>query len=380
MKKLNFHGDAIITGRNSIQCLRNRNYKRAFIVTGEHSMFQNGTMHKIKGIFKEKGSEIFVHAGVPRNPNTFSVMNGVEHMKKFKPDVVIAVGGGSSIDAAKVMTLLYEYPEINFGNILSMAMPEKRKNIVFVAIPSTSGTGTEITDVAVITFEEKKLKISIRGGSLTPDFAILDPLITMSMPESIVAETGMDALTHAVECYTNRNLDDFTESIAREAVEGIIKYLPLSYRNNDIENRERIHNLQCIAGFAFAEAGLGMVHGISHALGGCYNLGHGFINAIILPYVLQYNSRDSFVRERLSYLSMAIGGTDIVQAVKDMKKALNIPVSIEKAGIKEEYFKRDLELLADNSMLGATRVNPVSISRDEMKAVLINMYKGIDLC
>lgn len=379
MKKLIFHGNAIVTGRNSIEFLKNENFNKVFIVTGGKSMFKNGTIDKITKIFEDKGSEVFVHAGVSKNPDTESVISGLEDMNKFKPDVVIAAGGGSPIDAAKVMTLFYEYPKINFGNVFDISIPKKRKNTAFIAIPSTSGTGTEVTQVSVITFREKSLKLAIKAESLIPDLAILDPAITMSMPDNIAAETGMDALTHAVECYTNNNLDDFTESIAKGAIEGLIKYLPLSYKNKDIESREKVHNFQCMAGCAFANVGLGMVHGISHAFGGRYNLGHGLTNAIVLPYVLQYNSRNTLVSDKLKYLSKVIGSKDIIDEIKNLKKVLNIPVSIKEAGINKETFERDIELLVSNSMLGSTKVNPVSISKGEMKKMLIHIYEGKDI-
>lgn len=263
--------------------------------------------------------------------------------------------------------------------MLENKLPEYRSKVKFVAVPSTSGTGTEVTKVSVITFKEKNLKIGIKCGALIPDVAILDPNLTMTMPDNIAAETGMDALTHALECYTNNALDDFTEVMAKGAVEGLFKYLPYSYKDKDIVSREKVHNFQCMAGCAFSNVGLGMVHGISHAFGGRYNMAHGLANAIVLPYVLQYNSRNKLVAEKLKYLSKIIDREDIIEAVKELKRELNIPLSFKEAGILEENFKKDFHLLVDNSLLGSTRVNPILVTREHMEYIVNSIYEGKDI-
>lgn len=379
MKELIFHGSAIVTGRNSLEYIKNLEFKKAFIVTGGQSMIKSGVIDKVKNMIEEQHREAFVYSGITKNPDTEMVLKALEKVREFKPDIVIAVGGGSSIDAAKIITLFYEYEDLNFHNVLEKTLPACRTKVKFVAVPSTSGTGTEVTRVSVITFKERDLKIGIKCGALIPDVSILDPNLTMTMPDNIAAETGMDALTHAIECYINNNLDDFTEALAKGAIEGLFKYLPLSYKNKDIESREKVHNFQCMAGCSFSNVGLGMVHGISHAFGGRYNMAHGLANAIVLPYALQYNSRDKVVGEKLKYLSKVIGKKDIVEAVKELKKELNIPVSFKEAGILEETFKRDFQLLIDNSLLGSTKANPIPVSREHMEHIVTSIYEGTDI-
>jgi alcohol dehydrogenase class IV len=299
---MKLNGDKLIIGKKSLDYIKQIEGKKIFIVTGGKSMFNNGTMDRIKSMLNDVGKEYLIMSGIKKNPDTEIVCKGISQMNEFKPDTVLAIGGGSPIDAAKVMALFYEYPEINFDNVLEQSLPEQRKNIKFIAIPTTSGTATEVTKAAVITFKKDNIKIGLKSPAFIPDIAILDAELTMSMPDNIVAETGMDAITHALECYINHNLDDYTECLAKGAVEGLFKYLPISYKEKTIESREKVHNYQSMAGMAFHNVGLGMAHGISHAFGGKYDLGHGLTNGIALPYVLQFNSRDVIVKDKLCLL------------------------------------------------------------------------------
>lgn len=376
MKKLKFHGDEIITGAGSIKALENMEFEKVFIVTGGSSMFKNGTIEKVKAIIDGKGKEAYVFSGIHKNPDTEEILKGIGEMRKFKPETVLAVGGGSSIDAAKVMALFYEYPELNFESAVKTPLPDKRHKVRFIAVPSTSGTATEVTKAAVVTFREKSLKIGLKTEAFVPDITILDGELTLSMPDNVAAETGMDALTHAVECYINKNSDDFTECLAKGAVEGIMKYLPLSYSNKDIESRQKMHNYQCMAGMAFTNAGLGMSHGIAHAFGGRYNLGHGLLNAIILPYAIEFNSKDKAVAEKLGELERAIGKDNLAEAVRELNKLMHIPVSFKEAGLERRVFEKDFQFLVDNSLMGSTRVNPVAVTREEMESALKCIYEG----
>ena len=375
MKNLILGGQNIITGKGSLKSLENIKATRVFIVTGGGSMIANGTIANIETMMKNNNYEYHLYTGVSKNPDTLAIMNGLQHMRQFRPDTVIAVGGGSPLDAAKVMVLLYDYPEITFDNILAMELPEKR-HTQFIAIPSTSGTGSEVTRSAVVTFKEKNLKIGLKSPALIPDLAILDPEITLSMPPNIVAETGMDAMTHAVECYLNTNLDDFTEVLAKGAVAGLFEYLPVSYQQKTIESREKIHNYQCIAGIAFTNVGLGMVHGIAHAMGGKFNLGHGLLNAIALPYVLQYNSQDETVKQRLHKLATAINSQDFIKSICDLNRQLQIPKSFSDIGISQEQWDDSFAELVENSLQGSTRVNPIPMNTETMAALLTALFKG----
>lgn len=376
MKILKLNGDKIVTGKGSLGYISEIKGKRIFIVTGGKSMFVNGTVDRIKTMLENSGKEYVIMSGIKKNPDTEIVIKGVVEMKKFEPDTVLALGGGSPIDAAKVMAVFYEYPNLSFENAVKGAFPETRKNLEFISIPTTSGTGTEVTKAAVITFRDRNLKIGLKSNAFIPDIAILDPELTMSMPDNVVAETGMDALTHALECYINHNLDDFTESLAKGAIEGLFKYLPISYKEKTIESREKVHNYQCIAGMAFHNVGLGMAHGISHAFGGKYDLGHGLLNGIALPYVISYNSKDPIVKKKLDCLAKPMEVDSIVEAVRNLNKLLNIPESFKDAGIDEKEFHNDFEELLKNSLKGSTRSNPIPISEQDMEKILKSIFDG----
>ncbi|TCO79322.1 iron-containing alcohol dehydrogenase [Marinisporobacter balticus] len=379
MKILKLYGDKLITGKDALNYIKDIEGSRIFIVTGGKSMFNNGTIDRIKGMLNESGKKYTIMDGVQKNPDTEIVDKGLCEMKKFKPDTVIAIGGGSPIDAAKVMTLFYEYPTINFNNVLEINLPEYKKNIKFVAIPTTSGTGAEVTKAAVITFKDKNIKIGLKTNAFIPEIAILDPELTMSMPDNIVAQTGLDAITHALESYINHNLDDYTECLAKGAIAGLFKYLPVSYKDKTIESREKVHNYQSMAGMAFHNVGLGMAHGISHALGGKYDLGHGLVNGIALPYVLKYNSSNAIVKEKLDYLAKVIERKDLIEEIKNLNNLMSIPNSFkEVVGISKEIFLADMDELVENSLKGSTQRNPVKVGKSDMKTMLLNMYNGTE--
>jgi alcohol dehydrogenase class IV len=379
VKELRLHGELIVTGVGSLRYLEYIQCSRALIVTGEGSTFRNGTIDTIKALLEGKGCVYEVYSGIKKNPTTDEVLGGVAAMRSFVPDTIIAVGGGSAIDAAKAMTLFYEYTGLTFEKAMNESLPDARKNLKLIAVPTTSGTGTEVTKATVITYKDSNLKIGLKSNAFIPDVAILDASLTLSMPKNVVAETGMDAMTHAVECYINTNQDDYSECLASGAVEGLFKYLPLSYENGTIEYREKVHNYQCIAASAFTNVGLGMAHGISHAIGGRFNYGHGLLNAVALPYVLQYNSKDRTVRERLQYLASRVGTSSFIEAIKELNKRLSIPGSFKEMGITDEDFTECFDILAANSLKGSTRANPVPVSIDGMTTVLRHIFEGRDM-
>lgn len=376
MKKLILGKQSIRLGRGSLDSLQEIKDSRVFIVTGGQSMFKNGTIGRIESILKANGCDTRVYSGVSKNPDTQAVLDGVKCMAEHKPEIILGVGGGSPIDAAKVMALFYDYPEIHFENALNIELPQELKTLQFIAIPSTSGTGTEVTKAAVITFKEKNLKIGLKTEAFIPHIAILDAEITMTMPPQIVAETGMDAMTHAVECYLNRNLDDFSEGLAQSAIIGLFEYLPISYQEKTLESREKVHHYQCMAGLAFANVGLGMVHGIAHAFGGMFDLGHGLLNAVALPYVLDFNGQDAGIQKRMERLAVALGERDFIEAIRVLNKKLNIPATFSEIGITEEQFESAFEELVENAMKGSTRVNPVLVTKEDMRKLLRIIFTG----
>ncbi len=373
---MRLHGIEYVSYPGSLEYLKELRYKKYFIVTGKSSMFKNGTINRTQKILEENNCQYSVFSGVGANPTVSEVLEGVSQMKTFKPDAVIGLGGGSAIDASKVMTLLYEHPELDFELIRKSLDINTSRNLGFIAIPSTSGTGSEMTKTAVITFEEENIKVGLKTYGFIPDYAILDGEITLSMPKEVVAETGMDAMTHAVECYTNKNVEDFSEVLCRGAIEGIFEYLPLSYEKGDITSRQKVHNYQSMAAMVFHNIGLGMDHGISHSIGGMFHYGHGLINAVGLPYVLSYNSKDPLVKKKLDKLAKAIGQEDFIESIKNLNNRLNIPKSFKEMGILEEEFLSHYDVVLDNAMLGSTRANPIKMTREEMDKVLKSIYYG----
>ena len=379
MRKLVLSGKGILTGEGSLLALKDLKYERALLVTGGSSMIKSGVIARAEKYLQMNGTETDLFSGVPKNPSIEDVLKGLVICRKFKPDVILAIGGGSAMDCAKAILLFYEFPYLNFENVLEFnkkgEIPTERETGL-ICVPSTSGTGSEVTRGTVITDPEKELKVPIMTDCLRPDLAILDPEITMTMPDHVAAETGMDALTHAIEAYTNHNLDDFDEGLCSSAVIGIMKWLPVSVFDKTLEAREKVHNYQAMAGIGFANVGLGMVHGIAHSFGAAYNMAHGLTNAIILPYVLRYNSRDAVVREKMAELSYRCHCDDIITEIEKMREKLGIPASFREAGITEEMYREKYDLLLEHAMLGATNVNPVKMTIEEMKKMLNVVYTG----
>lgn len=376
MKKINLTRDILVTGENALEYLKEIDTKKAVIITGGSSMKRTGVLDRVTELLEETGASVSVYSGVGKNPTTAMVLDGLRFVRDQEPDCILAVGGGSSIDAAKVMLLFYEHPELNFENVFSKDLDTLEFHTKFIAIPSTSGTASEVTRVSVITFEEEHFKRAIRSINIFPNAAILDPSLPATLPAHIAAETGMDALTHALEAYINKNGNDFTDALAKEAIEGIIEWLPESVMEGTLKAREKVHNYQCMAGMAFANSGLGMVHGVSHAFGGMYNVAHGLANAVILPYSMDYNKKDPEVAAKYEKLSRILG-QDVTEAVKELSAKIDIPAKMQDAGVAEEDFKRDFLKLLDFSMQGSTVVNPIPVSREDMERFLNCIYYGI---
>jgi len=375
VSSLKFCGDEIITGPGTLDTIREIAGQRFFIVTGRTALFRNGTIKRAEALLKEVAKDYDILSGIGANPSVCDVEAGLLKMKEFNPDVVIAIGGGSVLDAAKVMTLMCEYNGLTIEAIKAGQAPEKRERIKLVAIPSTSGTASEVTRAAVITFPEENIKIGLKTKAFIPDLAILDGELTLSMPPDVMVESGMDALTHGLEAMINKSADDFTKTMAKGAVEGLLKYLRQSFERGDIKSRQHVHNFSCLAGFAFQNAGLGMDHGIAHAFGGRFGTSHGLLNAIALPYVLEYNGQDPQVAEELEQLSRLIG-KNIIDEIKELNKTFEIPSSFQAAGIPEDEFKANYDELLKNSLMGSTQRNPIKMDAAKMDKVLTSIYYG----
>ena len=383
--------------------------ERAFIVTDE-SMMKLGYVDKILYHLRKRNkyvhSEIF--SEVESDPSFDTINKGVKAMEIFKPDVIIALGGGSPIDAAKGMWLFYENPEADVEGLKLKFMDIRKRTYKFpklgtkckmVAIPTTSGTGSEVTSFAVITDKEKNKKYPLADYELTPDVAIIDPDLVMSLPKSITADTGMDVLTHSLEAYVSNMASDYTDGLAEKAVELVIKYLEKAYDNgNDKVAREKMHNASTIAGMAFTNAFLGINHSIAHKLGAEFHLPHGRLNAILLPYVIKYNSSkptkfvsfpkyEYFIADEKYYTlakklglnakNKEEGINSLIEKIKEMNAHMNIPKSFKEAGIDEQEFLAKIDMLADRAFEDqCTTANPRLPLVSEIKQILLDSYYG----
>lgn len=379
MKKIVLSREGIVIGAGSLEYLKTVCFQKAFIVTGGHSMLASGVIARARDYLMEAGCKSVVYSGICKNPTMEEVEAGLSVMRVEKPDVVIAIGGGSAMDAAKAMLLFYDFPMLNFENVLEKNLAgliPANRSTGLICVASTSGTGSEVTRGTVITDPKRELKMPIMTDCLRPDIAILDAELAMTMPAVVAAETGMDALTHAMEAYTNHNLDDFDEVICKGAIVGILNNLEESCLKPSLAAREKIHHYQAMAGIGFANVGLGMVHGIAHSFGAVYNMAHGLTNAVILPYALEYNRRDPVVKEKLEELSYHCRCTDIVARIWELRKTLGIPDSFSEAGMTETDFLEKRELLIAHAMLGATKVNPVDMTTESMEKMVDAVYYG----
>jgi len=383
---------------------------RAFIVT-DPMMVKLGNVDKVLFYLRKREeychSEIF--CDVEPDPSVDTIMRGVEAMKQFKPDVIIALGGGSAMDAAKGMWLFYEHPEDDFKSLRLKFMdirkrayhfPELGSKCKMVAIPTTSGTGSEVTAFSVITDKINNVKYPLADYALTPDVAIVDPQFVLTMPKSTTADTGLDVLTHAIESYVSVLASDFTDALAMKAIELVFDYLPRSYDNgSDLLAREKMHNASCIAGMAFTNAFLGLNHSMAHKLGGEYHIPHGRANAILLPYVIAYNGSSNptkytsfpkyehFIADK-RYAEIAChlglpasttqeGVQSLVKAVKELILRLNIPSTIRAAGVQEEIFLANVDELADMAFSDqCTTANPRMPLVSEIAEIYKQAYYG----
>ncbi|MGI5905911.1 MAG: iron-containing alcohol dehydrogenase [Candidatus Pararuminococcus gallinarum] len=378
----------IYFGEHAIEELKNlKGHKKAMIITGGSSMKRGGFLQKTEQVLKDNGMEVQLFEGVEPDPSIETVFKGAEAMRAFEPDVIVAIGGGSPIDAAKAMWVFYEYPEKTFDDIKDpFTMPKLRQKAIFVAIPSTSGTASEVTAFSVITDYSTDIKYPLADFEITPDIAILDTDIPLTMPKKLTAHTGMDALTHAIEAYVATARSDFSDPLALKAISDIYDSLVDSY-NGDKDARGKMHIAQCLAGMAFSNALLGIAHSLAHKTGAVFHIPHGCCNAILLPYVIQYNSRACM--DRYADIARAIGlpgATDkqltnaLVDSIKELNKKLNIQQTYKENGVTEEVFNAHADAIAKNAVGDpCTASNPRPIDVENMKKVLTCAFTGEDV-
>ena len=377
----------IYHGKDSLEVLKSLEGKKAFIVIGGGSMKRFGFLDKVLSYLKEANMETKVFEGVEPDPSVETVMKGAKEMEAFEPDWIVSIGGGSPIDAAKAMWIFYEYPDFTFEKaIVPFGLPKLRRKAKFVAIPSTSGTATEVTAFSVITDYKAKIKYPLADFEITPDIAIVDPSLAETMPEKLVAHTGMDALTHAIEAYTASLRSNFTDPLALKAIEMVNMHLVNSFKG-DMEARGEMHEAQCLAGMAFSNALLGIVHSMAHKVGAVFHIPHGCANAIFLPYVIKYNRKAC--EDRYANIARHIGLkgeservlTDaLIDLINKFNKELNIPSSMKEYGIDENEFKANLKFIAHNAVLDpCTGSNPREVDDETMEKLYTCAYYGSDV-
>ena len=378
----------IYYGPNALENLKNLKGTRAVLVLGGGSMKRFGFVDKAVAYLKEAGIETKLIENVEPDPSVETVMSGAAVMREFQPDWIISMGGGSPIDAAKAMWAFYEYPETTFEDLITpFSFPELRQKAKFCAIPSTSGTATEVTAFSVITDYAKGIKYPLADFNITPDVAIIDPALAETMPPNLTAHTGMDALTHAIEAYVSTLHTVFTDPLALKAIDIVNHDLIKSY-NGDMTCREEMHYGQCLAGMAFSNALLGIVHSMAHKTGAAFSTGHithGLANAMYLPYVIAYNAKAPGVAERYADIAKTMGITGTVEEcveglrakIRSMNDAMGIPNTLKDFGIIEDEFKEKLTAIATNAVGDAcTGSNPRPIDPETMAKLFTCIYYG----
>lgn len=377
-------------GKGSLEELKNLKGKKAIVVVGGGSMKRFGFLDKAVNYLKEAGMEVQLFENVEPDPSVDTVMRGAKAMQEFEPDWIVAMGGGSPIDAAKAMWAFYEYPDTTFEQLITpFSFPTLRTKAHFCAIPSTSGTATEVTAFSVITDYNKGIKYPLADFNITPDVAIVDPELAEKMPPKLTAHTGMDAMTHAIEAYVSTLNCNYTDPLALHAIKMIHNDLKASY-DGDMDARDRMHDAQCLAGMAFSNALLGIVHSMAHKTGAAYSGGHivhGCANAMYLPKVIKYNSKDETAAKRYAEIARFIdlkGETTeelvdaLIAELKKMNESLNIPRCIkeyEGGIIDEKEFNDKLSSVATLAIGDAcTGSNPRQPSQEDMEKLLHACY------
>ena len=373
-------------GKGSIEALKSLKGSKAIVVVGGGSMKRFGFLDKVVANLEEAGMKVQLFEGVEPDPSVETVMKGAAAMREFQPDWIVSIGGGSPIDAAKAMWAFYEYPETTFEQLcIPFNFPTLRQKAKFCAIPSTSGTATEVTAFSVITDYQKGIKYPLADFNITPDVAIVDPDLAETMPKKLTAHTGMDAMTHAIEAYVSTLNCDYTDPLALHSIKMVSEYLVQSY-NGDMDARAKMHNAQCLAGMAFSNALLGIVHSMAHKTGAAYSGGHivhGCANAMYLPKVIKFNAKNETAAKRYAEIAKFIGlegktTEELVDAlitlINKLNKALNIPSCIkdyENGIINEKEFFDKLPQVAELAVGDAcTGSNPRSITPKEMEKLL----------
>ncbi|WP_413741175.1 iron-containing alcohol dehydrogenase [Sodalis sp. RH15] len=369
----------IIYGENALDHLSQLTGKKAALVTGGSSMKRLGFLQRAEDLLKQAKFDCIIIDNVEPNPSIETVRRGAKAMLDFQPDWIVAIGGGSALDAAKVMWCFYEHPHLSFEDTIPVgAMPPLRTKARFVAIPSTSGSASEITAFSVITDSRNHIKYPIVAADMVPDIAILDPLIPAKMPPDVTVHTGMDVLTHALEAYVSTAATSFTDPYAVEAIRLVFENLETAYlQPENMTARFNMHNASALAGIAFTNASLGLVHSMAHKIGGEFGITHGLANAIMLPYIIQYNRLST---DKYRQLEKTLRINDLIDVIRDLNRRLNIPSTLKECretAIEERKFNAVLERMSKNALADpCTLTNPGHPDVEDVRILYQQSYYG----
>ena len=380
MRPMKLAGEQLMFGQGCLAHLTTLKGKRAFIVSSRSALEKSGTIAKMNEYLGEAGIESRVYTSVEPDPSFATVYAGAQQMRDYEPDWIIAVGGGSAMDAAKAMWIYYEHPELNTLEqiVPPNGIPKLRNKARLVCIPSTSGSASEVSRSIVITDEKTGFKYGIGNMELMPDIAICDPEVTVTMPKSLTAHTGMDALTHALEAYVSQRANYLSDILALAAAKDIFAYIKRACDDGtDMEARDYMLSASMTAGLAFTNVSLGIVHSMAHTLGSYFKIPHGLGDAIILPYVIAFNSREVNAKQKYDALAQMIGAESLDQAVRNLNESVGI-ASCFKDMIDKDKYDAMLEDMTDMAMAdGCTKTNPVVPTRAEQIELFKTIYKGV---
>ncbi|EGU35302.1 iron-containing alcohol dehydrogenase [Vibrio scophthalmi] len=371
--------ESIYFGENAMEALKTLQGKKAVIVTGGSSMKKFGFIAQTQQLLGEAGIDSLVFDGVEPNPSVQTVVKGAQAMRDFEPDWIIAIGGGSALDAAKIMWCFYEHPQLDFADIIPVgSMPALRTKAKFVAIPSTSGTASEITAFSVITDLENHIKYPIVSAHIVPDVAIIDPALPAKMPPHITANTGMDVMAHALEAFASIAANDYSDPLAMRAVKLVFENIEAAYKHgDDMAARDNMHNASTLAGMAFSNVSLGLVHSLAHKIGGEFGVTHGLANAILMPYIIEYNKQST---DKYAEIEHYLGLESIENELRALNAKLDIPLTfkeITEVEISEEAFLAVLDRMSQNAFDDpCTLTNPGTPTAADVKEIYRRAYFG----
>ena len=376
----------IILGEGALDYLEELKGRRALIIT-DKTMHSLGVLDQVAKRLEKAGLEVAVFDEVEPEPSKGTVRRAAQVAHEFGPDWIIGLGGGSCMDVAKAVFVLYERPDVALEEISPLVELGLRKKAKLLNIPTTSGTGADVTWAIVITNEAEGRKMELASREVVADITILDPALPSTMPPRLTADTAIDALTHAIEAYVSKWHNDFSDALALWAIRAVFRYLPRAYENGqDMEARKKLHNAATMAGLAFSNSQIGLAHAMGHALGALFKVPHGRTVAVFLPYTIEYNAREPNATNRYAEIAEALGFgpappeelvTKLVEAVRGLLQRVNGPLKVADLGIDKRDYEARLDTLVDRAMESTGLVaNPREPSRDDLARLFTYAYEG----